>query len=382
MDSRDAMLAAVRQYLAQAGDNVADSMILTDAAMRDAVRLSALIDPAADLAAAFELAAFHWFRYLSLPEGEDRDDLAMAIPLFSLLFDDFPQAVPESLQRFFQDIRARTGVLDAGPDALSRGSDLFLSYQSTRALSTLWKAAGLFSAGAAATPASLPNRAAALSNLGNALQTLYEATGDADVLAEAVRVGRRAVVDAGLDHSLRAVLLTNLVSTLQASHAQTGNVAELVEALEVSRAAVTAALPEQSFRADSLNALSSIAREVFEASGNSVVLAEAVQAGREAVAVDPASAMYRNTLARSLYALFESAGDTSALTEAVRAARDAVRLTPAEQPQRAVYLRDLARVLRAQYEGSGNAGLLVEAEQASREAASDVRQASTRPFPV
>jgi hypothetical protein len=55
---------------------------------------------------------------------------------------------------------------------------------------------------------------ALLNNVGNALQTLYVRTGDADALAEALQMRRAAVAAIPDAHRDRALVLSNLVGAL------------------------------------------------------------------------------------------------------------------------------------------------------------------------
>ncbi len=85
----------------------------------------------------------------------------------------------------------------------------FPAYDSTGDLHALQQAVVLFQRAVAVIPATDPDRATYLSNLGAVLRTLFERVGDPVVLDEAVRVGREAVATTSATHPDRAVLLSS-----------------------------------------------------------------------------------------------------------------------------------------------------------------------------
>ncbi|MFD0542143.1 tetratricopeptide repeat protein [Streptomyces mexicanus] len=79
-----------------------------------------------------------------------------------------------------------------------------------------------------------------LNNLTSTLGTLFEHTGDIEVLEEAIRVSRKSVAAAPHDHPGHARHLYNLGNILQTLFERTGDIEVLEEAIRVSREAVSA----------------------------------------------------------------------------------------------------------------------------------------------
>jgi tetratricopeptide (TPR) repeat protein len=211
-----------------------------------------------------------------------------------------------------------------------------------------------------------------LSNLGVTLLRLFERTGDAGLLEEAVGAGRTAVADVPADDPDRARILLNLAIAIQYSFEHAGAVSLLAEAVDLSRAAVAAA-PNDSFRRTAyLSGLSRMLRAQFEHTGDPEQLTEAVQAGRDAVAAlpaeHPARAGYLSVLGLAVRELAERTGDIELLAEAVQLSRDAVAAMPVGHPDRAESLSVLELALRALFGSTGDIALLTEAVTAGREA--------------
>lgn len=305
-----------------------------------------------------------------------------------------------------------------GPDAAGMtayGIELIRAYQRAGTLSKLVESVDVFSRAVKATPIGDPFRSGRLSNLGGALQELFEQTGDPAVIAEAVRAGRTAVEAAGTGHSNYARYLSNLGNALRAMFERTGDPAALTEAVQVSRAAVDVTPTEHPQRGARLSNLGNALRAEFERTGNPASLTEAVHVGRAAVDATPVGhpnharcltslgnalrvlfdcngdaevlaevieaersaveatlvghpdrAGHLSNLGNALRAWFERTGDVTVLAPATDAIRAAVDATPAEHPDRALYLSNLAIVLRVEFERTGDSDLLVEAVRASR----------------
>ena len=237
----------------------------------------------------------------------------------------------------------------------------------------------------AATPAGHPNRATVLSNLGGALRELAERTGDTAVLAEAVQAIRDAVAATPTDHPSRAGFLSNLGNALQRLFERTGDTAVLAEAVQAVRDAVAATPTDHTARAGVLSNLGGALRELAERTGDTAVLAEAVQAGRDAIAATPTGHPDRATsltnLGNALRELAERTGDTAVLAEAVQAGRDAVAATPAGHSSRAGVLSNLGVALRELAERTGDTAVLAEAVQAGHDAIAETRR-PPRPRPA
>ncbi|MEU9026763.1 CHAT domain-containing protein [Streptomyces sp. NPDC048383] len=99
-----------------------------------------------------------------------------------------------------------------------------------------------------AGPVSSSIRAGLLANLTSSLGALYDRTGDPAPLAEAIRVGRRAVAEIRQDDGSRSRIEANLASALSAHGLGTGDreaVAEALGLLETAVARETAPTPDR-----------------------------------------------------------------------------------------------------------------------------------------
>lgn len=412
---RDLALAALHQHLTRAVERQDETTILDPEAAQAAEHLAAITDPASDLQVAYALGMFHWFRYLDLPEGMDKDDLAAAVHLLTPVFHDDPDSVPAPLRRFYQQDE------DPGsdPGALTlRAAALMTGYQSRGEPQLLDEAIECYRAAVDATADDDTNRAVCLSNLCLALQELFERTGAQDVLAEAMDVGRAAVDLTPANHPERGARLSNLAGALQQSYKHTGQVAALAEAVSLLRtavdvapvdhddhagllfnlglalsllakrtgqeadltesvacfrAAVEATAAESPRRAGRLDSLGVALRIQAERTGQETGLADAIQVARAAVAATPPGlpgrASYLSNLSIGLWRMWERAGSASVLAEAIEVGRSAVETTPDDDPQRALWLNNLSVVLRGVFERTGQLAALTEAVALQRVAA-------------
>ncbi len=192
---RDRLLAAVRERVNWfAATQDPREILARDAVDEVAALLGAVADPAADLEVRHAAGLLHWCRYLVLPEGQDQQDLAMAVRLLHPVYQAYPGSVPEPLQHVLGADNAHTG--GPGDDTLAAWHNtavaLLAEAQHSGDPVTLDQAVDLFRRAVAAAPEGHPRRAAMLSDLGNGLRLRYECGGDEGVLAEARRVFRLA----------------------------------------------------------------------------------------------------------------------------------------------------------------------------------------------
>jgi tetratricopeptide (TPR) repeat protein len=198
-----------------------------------------------------------------------------------------------------------------------------------------------------------------------ALRESYESTGDKPALIEAAAAGRQAVAlgspagparSASHGQTDHVTALTSLATTLRYLSSQSGELAYLEEAAQVGRDAV-AGIPAPAdgtadgFRAAALNNLGSVLMSLGDRTGDSTVLRESARAHREAVAISPADTLDRakrlSNLGGALLSLYERTDDQAVLDEAVQVSRDAVSATPPDHPSLPRSLNNLATVLRA-----------------------------------
>ncbi len=263
------------------------------------------------------------------------------------------------------DHPARASVLS------NLGSALQALYERTEELAALTEAVEVGREAVAATPTNHPDQARYLNNLGGALQALFERTGELAALTEAVEVGRAAVAATPTNHPDHARYLSNLGNALQALFERTGELAALTEAVEVGRAAVAATPTNHPHQAAVLSNLGLALRELFRRTGELAALTEAVEVGRAAVATPtdhPDHARYLHNLGNALRELFERTGELAALTEAVRVCRDVVAAAPTNHPNQALYLGSLSATLQVLFKRTGELSALTEAVALGRRA--------------
>src|SRR6266851_1192927 len=117
---------AIRARIEAVAASQDPTAVLELGALNESRQLEARLgEDEAALESCFLLGWFHWYRYMSLPEGEDRDDLSTAIRMFTLCFVADVQPLPEQLIPVLaeeavslNDALLRS-VSEVGPDDLS-----------------------------------------------------------------------------------------------------------------------------------------------------------------------------------------------------------------------------------------------------------------------
>ncbi|MGW6886725.1 CHAT domain-containing protein [Streptomyces chartreusis] len=357
---RDERLAAVGRRLEQIAEAGDPSLSLKPGVLADARQLSEILrDDDGDIEARFALGWLHWFRYLALPPGQDREDLAAAAEAFVPCFLVGAGPLPDLLLPALAEFSADTAV--ALLDQALGGHDVSL----TSAAVQLWQRI------VAAVPAEHPNRAAMLTNLGTALRVRFEQTGALGDIDEALAVSRQAVGEASAGLPERAEILSNLAKTLYAKFMRTGVLTQLDEAIDIGRQAVHATPKNHPDQAANLSTLGNTLRARFDQTGALADLEQALAASREAVNMAPANEPRRpgmlSNLALVLATSFERTGTSADLNEAIDIGRQ-VHATPASPSELARTLSNLATHLRIRFERTGVLADLDEAVQMGRQA--------------
>jgi hypothetical protein len=249
MPNRDLALSALQDRLSRADAQRDPTLLLTPDAELIAADLAAATDTGTDLEAAGTLGWYHWERYQVLPDGQDRDDLIAALDCFRAVYQADPGAVPEQVREVLAD-DASAALVDAW-SASRRSLDLIRAYENGghQHLPVLLEAIAAGRVAVAATPEGDPDRPTRLTNLGIALQLLFERTGDTGVLAEAVATGRDALAASSHDDPDRAKYMTNLSAALLLQFGRTGDTGVLAEVVQVARDAVAATPHGDPYRA-------------------------------------------------------------------------------------------------------------------------------------
>ncbi|WP_238413194.1 CHAT domain-containing protein [Saccharothrix deserti] len=343
--------------------------VLAPAALADALALrEAIGDQVTEHAeAAAAVGLLHWYRYLLLPEPDDRPDLDEAIAVFRRLRRSRPDLVPDAVRE------ALAPADDPDPDNdpwTLLGGDLIHEHEATGDRNTLDAAVAVFRMALARVhPDGRRARLATLLKLGTALLLYGESTGSPSVLDEAVDVFRKSVDLGDRDPGPG---LTGLMAALYLRYRHHGRPYDLQEIVEVgyeAAASVPRDDPEYS-RLLSLLAIAHYAR--FQYTGEFSELDRAIGASRDAVAGtaedDPELAGRLSNLGLALRASYERTGDPNLLDTALDVARRAVDATPADHPDYPRHLSNLGLALRASYERTGDPNLLDTALDVARRA--------------
>jgi tetratricopeptide (TPR) repeat protein len=203
------------------------------------------------------------------------------------------------------------------------------------------------------------------------LHALFEATGDVDALLDAVDAGRRAAAMARKRPD-RMICLNNLGTALVDLAQVTDDPDLLDEALRTARATLAITPADGPVRPLVLANLGIGLRCMAETTGDSGILAAAAEAGRESVAATPAGhpMLYLRLvmLQVTLVELLQAAGDPRILREAAQVARQALAVLPAGHPDQAHVLLNHAGALRDMAVWSGDRTLLNDAVRSARRA--------------
>ncbi|MGW4380126.1 CHAT domain-containing protein [Kitasatospora sp. NPDC004531] len=359
-------------------DGDSPAVLLTAQALREAEELAEVGDPDEDVRVAHLLGTFHWYRYLALPAGRDREALVAAVRFLYPVYLAHPEAVPDELCAMFAAVEASDefGAASSVAAAVEAAGELYQAYRRSGDPAQLREAVALLREAVAEAPSDDPDYPACLSNLALLLRTLAELTEDDALLAEAVEIGRRAVAATAGDPSTHAKCLSMLGLALRSLHGRTEDPAVLAEAVEVGRRAVAASPAGSPDHRSGLSNLGLSLRFQAASSDSTDLFAEAVEVSRQAVTGGPRDVPERVghlvNLAIALQELFERNGDEALLAEAVPVCREAVALAGPDHPHHGDVMRALTAVLRSLSSPSGPADALVDAVEVARHAVVDL----------
>jgi CHAT domain-containing protein len=205
----------------------------------------------------------------------------------------------------------------------------------------------------------------------------HAATGDPDLLDEAVAVTRHALATTELPS-----IGNDLGIRLAEIHAATGDRGLLEEAVAVARRVVAGTPLTSSELPGHLNNLALHLGDLYDLTGESALLDEAVTAARQAVEVTPATStlapgIVRHHVAR-LHSLHDLTGERALLDEAITVARYAVEVTPVTSTVLPDILGHLTGCLVTVYGRTGERDLLDEAVTVARYAVAVTPSTSDR----
>jgi len=317
VEEREQARRAVAALLNQVTTEQDLQVVLLAEALARGRRLARLLrDDDEDLESRSLLGWLHWYRYQALPAGQDQQDLATAVELFTPCFLAAGGGLPEPLLPVLASRAASTAVVlleralgTADPTLLSAAIQLL-----ERILTV--------------TPASDPDRAAMLSNLGAALLTRFERGGVLADLDAAIEVGREAVAATPAGHPGRAGHLSNLGIALRTRFERNGIQADWETAVAAFAEAAGAGSAAPSTRIGAARAAAALTAE--RQPGRAALLVE------EAVLLLPEVAPRHLERSDQQYAIGRLAG--LAADSAALALADTTTPAP-ERAERAVRLR-------------------------------------------
>ncbi|MET9053979.1 CHAT domain-containing protein [Streptomyces bacillaris] len=216
-----------------------------------------------------------------------------------------------------------------------------------------------------------PLRPALLNTLAGTLCLVYNLTGDAEALAEAVTVSREAVDDPG-SAPFRGICLCTLATALRLELERTRDPGRLAGAEAVAREAVAATGQDRREHGGALLVLSNVLLTCHQITGEVPVAREAARCAEAAVEALPAGAhraVAFNALANACLLVHRATTDDALLERAAEAARQSVEETPPGDPGRAAHTNTLASALLTRYGRTGRITDLREALRVSRAAA-------------
>lgn len=225
---------------------------------------------------------------------------------------------------------------------------------------------------AATLSSGTPHEAAASTNLGHTLRTLYVRSSDERYFEEALRACRTAVDLAREDDESLPGYRSNLSNILLSGFEQTGDRARLNEAIDLAR---SAAYDGARWRVTEPSLLSNIGNLLtirYEISGDLDSLREAVNASRQAVEASADRPAERPghlaNLGRTTLVLYERTRVREQLRDAVAACRNAVEACRPDDPDRPLFLHSLGNALYTRFEAEPSVDNVQEALEAYRDA--------------
>jgi len=244
---RDALLEAVQERLNRAVQLGDAAPVLDPQSLAQARRLAELIAAdQSDLVPRLFLGLFHWQRYLGLPSRDRQDELRAAVGMLTPCFlnpgIDLELFPPE--------------LLPALADGANGAVDQFLAEAlASDDVEPMRLAAALQERLVYATPAGHSRQVARRSNLGTALRGLFERTGEAGQLEQAVEAFRAALGATVPGHPQQSICAGNLGHALRSRFTLTGASSDLDESIYLTRmslAAAPAGHPNRAGRIDNL----------------------------------------------------------------------------------------------------------------------------------
>jgi len=414
---RERYIAAVQARLDRVAAAQDAAAALAPGVLDDIRRLTDEVGDEDDVEAGFALGWLHWYRYLSLPEGQDREDLRAAIHALVGCFVYGVEPLPEPLLPVLAvaavpsaTAMLRHAMAAPGPEPIlgavelwerivtrmdedepewpgyvsNLGVALQILFERTRSAEYIDAAVEVLRHAVEAGPAGGVEPAARLHRLGRALLARFELSGSEQDLDDAIESARRSAEDGPAD----AMHHWLLGAALRQRYDRTRSMPDLDEAIAADRRAVGAAEPGSRDQAGFRSNLAGALNARFEATGASADLDAALdvygEAGdlynlavlrttrfrRDGVVADLDTAIdaYRRVLETAgaaerprtlsnlgvaLRSRFELTGSLADIDDAITAGQAALAETPPSDPGRGTPLTNLGVSLLARYRQRG-----------------------------
>jgi tetratricopeptide (TPR) repeat protein len=373
MPERHPAHEAVRTRLILAATTGNCDGLLTAEAEREAAALADVLAADYNTKAAWALGQFHWFRYMTLPSGEDLDDYLAAARLLAPVYAEDPEVIPSPLRERFEGLHRDSRGAPADPrELISRAHRSLNAYQRGATLAALDESVALWRTAIEATPGSPSERAALKSDLGAALKLRYDRTGDVAALTDAIGLHRDAVASGSAGEL--AGLRSNLAGALLAWHEVSDDQRVLTEAAALLESALADVVEGSAEHATLAGNLLLVRTRLSKAGADNGNLAAAIDACRRVLADlpadDPGYSRYLSNLSTALQERAERTGDRGLAAEALQLMRAAVAACPGSDPERPAHLSNLAVALVQLPQAAGEASRLHEAAELLRAAVS------------
>lgn len=218
MDRREELLARVQERLEKAATDQDLSGILDPAALEEGNELAQFLRDEDDLEVRYFLGWLYWYTYQA-GSGKERQDLVFVVRLFTPCFINEAGNLPEPLLPILAESSFAT--VAALVREINGLSELTLISATVSLCERIIGVIGV----------DHPYRTSMLSNLGNALLTRFEASGEINDLDRGIHSFETALAATSPNDPERNMDLSNLGTALVNRYERTGDVADISAAL-------------------------------------------------------------------------------------------------------------------------------------------------------
>ncbi|KAG8875296.1 hypothetical protein FRB97_005239 [Tulasnella sp. 331] len=205
-------------------------------------------------------------------------------------------------------------------------------------------------------PRGHPAHLLALNNLGNALQTRYDHTGEMTDLENAIRYHKEQIEICPTNHPNLSATLSSLGNALKTHYNHTGHMTNLERSIEYHRKQLALCADGHTGRAIPLHTLGDGLHERFKQTGKMADLEEAIMLYTELLQLRPIGHPGRlaalNNIGSALYTRFQTKRDIDDLNECICHYREGLTLRDIDHPEQGVTLNNLGVALSSRFEQS------------------------------